>query len=350
MSLSIFPIKVTLLVPIRNESHHILTSLNSILGQDYPDRYLEVIIIDGDSIDGSYEIVNKFIASVNKFSWYLINNPERIVPKSLNKAINISTGDIIIRIDGHSGIQPNYISNCVENLINFEVDAVGGYIDTIGTSFIGNVIAIAMSSKFGVGGSEFRTSKSYTKETDSIPFPAYTRDVFIKNGLYDEEMLCNEDDEFNFRLRKKGAKLLLVDGIRTKYFCRSNFHALWVQYYRYGLWKVRILQKHPHQMSLRQFVPPAFVASLGLTLVLALFMPVFSFVFASILGAYFLVNLLASILTATKKGWQHLLLLPVVFAILHFSYGLGFLVGLVKFANRWNDKIGNVPPGKPFQP
>jgi GT2 family glycosyltransferase len=184
---------------------------------------------------------------------------------------------------------------------------------------------------------------------DSVPFPAYTREIIAKVGFYDEEMVRNQDDEYNYRIREAGGKLLLAADVQSKYYSRGSIKKLWKQYFQYGYWKVRVLQKHPRQMSLRQFVPPAFVASLIVSLIFALLIPIFWFIFAGITGVYLFSNLLASILSAANKDWQHLFLLPIVFAILHISYGLGFLVGLVKFANRWNDKIGKVPPGKPFQ-
>jgi hypothetical protein len=123
---------------------------------------------------------------------------------------------------------------------------------------------------------------------------------------------------------------------------RSSALALWKQYFQYGFWKVRVLQKHPRQMSLRQFVPPAFV----LGLLASAFMVVIPFLrpLSPILPLFYLAaNLTASLITSARKGWKHLPLLPIVFAILHLSYGLGFLAGLVRFWNRWGDKTGRTP-------
>jgi len=187
---------------------------------------------------------------------------------------------------------------------------------------------------------------------DTVPFPAYTRQIIERAGLYDEELVRNQDDEYNYRIRELGGKILLADDVRSTYFSRTSFKRLWMQYYQYGYWKVRVLQKHPRQMSPRQFVPPAFVTSLFGS-VLLLFFPFSSFIIhpsSFIPLLYLLASLLASILTVIKSAratplvtLYSLLILPLIFAILHLSYGLGFLIGLVKFWNRWGDKIGKTP-------
>jgi hypothetical protein len=160
--------------------------------------------------------------------------------------------------------------------------------------------------------------------------------------LYDEELVRNQDDEYNYRIRELGGRILLAKDVRSTYFSRSSFKHLWCQYFQYGYWKVRVLQKHPRQMSPRQFVPPAFV----LALIVSAFLAVSSVLRPLSLIVpllYLTANLLASLYTVSKRGWRYLPFLPVTFAILHLSYGAGFLVGLVKFWNRWDDKVGKTP-------
>ena len=177
---------------------------------------------------------------------------------------------------------------------------------------------------------------------DTVPFPAYKREIIERVGLYDEELIRNQDDEYNFRIRELGGKILLADDVRSTYFSRGSLKSLWKQYYQYGYWKVRVLQKHPRQMSLRQFVPPVFVLGL-LGSVILTFFPALKNLSTVLPIVYLIANLIASIVTAARKGWKYLPLLPLIFSILHLSYGSGFLVGLIKFANRWGDKVGKVP-------
>jgi len=163
---------------------------------------------------------------------------------------------------------------------------------------------------------------------------AWPRRVFEKIGMFDEELVRDQDDEFNYRLRENGGRILLCPKIKSEYTVRSTPKALWKQYYQYGFWKVRVLQKHPRQMSLRQFVPPAFILALLLSVLLA-FSSFLRPLCLAIPILYLLANLPASIYTAFQAGWQYLPLLPVIFVILHLSYGSGFLVGLFKFSGRW---------------
>lgn len=337
---------ISIILPIRNEANFIKQSLDAILAQDYPQDQIEILIADGMSTDKTREIIRAY--QQNHPQIYLINNPGRIVPTGMNLALRQAKGEIIVRVDGHCIIAPNYVSKCVHHLSNNSVDGVGGPMETIGETQLSETIALTMSSPFGVGNSAFRTTVGKTMLADTIPFPAYTRKIIEKAGLYDEELVRNQDDEYNYRIRELGGKLLLADDIRSKYYSRGSLKKLWKQYFQYGLYKIRVLQKHPKQMSLRQFIPPAFVASLFFSLILALVNPIFGVLLSLIVGMYLIANLLASILSAAKKGWQHFFILPFVYAILHVSYGLGFLIGLVRFANRWNDKIGKVPRFETF--
>ncbi len=330
---------ISIILPVRNEAKSMGVSLKNILNQINLVYSFEVIVVDGLSTDDTRYIVKEY--QQNHSNIILIDNPEKIVPIGFNKALLIAKGDIIIRIDGHTVIAPDYVANCVKLLQESEADNVGGRMNAMGTSRFGKAVAIATSTPFGVGGSRFHYSEK-EEWVDSVYMGAWKREVFEKIGLFDEELVRNQDDEFNYRLRKSGGKILLSPAIKSKYTVRSNPTALWKQYFQYGFWKVRVLQKHPGQMSVRQFIPAAFVASLFFSLILALVNPIFGVLLSLIVGMYLIANLLASILSAAKKGWQHFFLLPFVYAILHFSYGLGFLVGLVKFANRWGDKIGKV--------
>ena len=322
-------------MPVRNEAGYIERSLGSVLAQDYPLEQMEIIVADGMSTDQTRALIAGFQTRFPRLK--VIDNPGKIAPTGLNRAIAQASGDIIVRVDGHCEIAPDYLRRCVHYLQSGAADGVGGPIETIGETLSARVIATAMSSAFGVGGSAFRTIKDQTMLTDTVAFPAYTRKIIERAGPYDEELVRNQDDEYNYRLRKLGAKILLAADVQSRYYSRSTFRKVFKQYYQYGYWKVRVLQKHPRQMSLRQFVPPAFVAALLVGVLAASFLPLGAWLLAGILGCYLLANLLASARSASKSDafGSHLLLLPIVYTALHISYGLGFLVGLIKFAPRW---------------
>jgi hypothetical protein len=200
---------------------------------------------------------------------------------------------------------------------------------------VGESIAIAMSSSFGVGGSAFRTVKDRAMVVDTVAFAVYRRSAIEATGRFDEEFVRNQDDEYNYRMRAGGHQLLLTPDMRSRYYSRTSMKRLWRQYYQYGYYKVRVLQKHPRQMQPRQFVPATLVGGLLLTGVTGLVAPPARVAFAAIGGLYVAANAAASVRTAQRSGWRHLRSLPMAFGALHIGFGLGFLHGLVRFARRW---------------
>jgi hypothetical protein len=294
------------------------------------------------STDQTRAIIDNFARLYPRLPIQILDNPRGIVPTGMNIALPQAKGEIMIRVDGHCMIAHDYVRQCVDHIQKDGVDGVGGPMETIAETFLARAIAIAMSSQFGVGNSAFRTTSGKSMLVDTVPFPAYTREIIERAGPYDEELVRNQDDEYNYRIRELGGQILLAEDVRSAYFSRSSLRSLWRQYFQYGYWKVRVLQKHPRQMSPRQFVPPLFVVRLLGSAILAL-APVFRPISIAIPALYILTNLLAAMYTAAKRGWQYLPLLPFTFAILHLSYGLGFLAGLVKFWNRWGDKQGKTP-------
>jgi glycosyltransferase involved in cell wall biosynthesis len=333
---------VTVIMPVRNEGGFIRQSLDAVLEQDYPSEQITIVVADGMSDDDTRAIVREFQSRCPNI--LLVDNPGRIAPTGLNAALRHAQGDIIVRVDGHCIIQPDYIRRCVEELNRpadgegGEIVGVGGPMETIGETPTAQAIALAMSSPFGVGGSAFRTVRDREMWVDTVAFPAYRRSVMQQAGPFDEELVRNQDDEYNFRLRSMGGRILMTPSIRSRYYSRSAFRSLWKQYFQYGFWKVRVMQKHPRQMSARQFAPPLFVASLAFTILMAPIWKPARTLLRLVVGAYAAANIAASITTARKAGWRQIPPLSLAYTILHLAYGSGFLVGLVKFIRRWSNR------------
>lgn len=320
-------------MPVRNEAAYIARSLGAVLAQDYPADRLEILVVDGMSDDGTREAVLAQAAADPRVR--LLDNPAGIVPPGLNVGIGQARGEIVVRVDGHCEIAPDYVRHCVAHLLaghdGAPIEAVGGPIETIGETDEAAAIALAMSSWFGVGGSAFRTIKDRPLLVETVAFPAYRRATLQRLGPFDEEMVRNQDDEYNYRLLKSGGRILLSPDIRSRYYSRGSLRSLWRQYYQYGYWKVRVMQKHPRQMRARQFAPPAFVAGLLGSAALGLvFRP-----FRRLLGAVLALYLAANVVASLSLGREHAPRLLVIHPILHLSYGLGFLVGLAHFAGRF---------------
>ncbi len=333
---------VSVIMPVRNEADFIHQSLGALLAQDYPAENLEILVVDGLSTDDTRAFIQARQAQHPNLQ--LVDNPGHIVPTGFNVALARASGAIIIRVDGHTEIAPDYVRQCVAALQRSGADNVGGRMNAVGADAgaVRQAIALATSTPFGVGGARFHYSEQ-EEWVDTVYMGAWRREVFERLGGFDEELVRNQDDEFNYRLREQGGRILLCPSIQSRYTPRATFAGLWRQYFQYGFWKVRVMQKHPRQMQPRQFIPLGLVACvLGLALG-ALVYPPTAWLLGFVLALYGVANLAASLWTAARADWRNFPLLPLAFAILHFSYGLGFLVGLVKFSNRWGDTHGRTP-------
>lgn len=324
-------------MPIRNEAAFLSRSLGAVLEQDYPTHRLEVVLADGMSTDGTRSQIGRLAEAHPAVPVTIVDNPGQIVPTGFNEALVRAKGDVIVRVDGHTIIAPDYVRECVAALHRSGADNVGGRMDPVSEGLFGQSAAFATASRFGVGGARFHYSDR-EEWVDTVYMGAWPRQVFETIGLFDEEQVRNQDDEFNYRLRKRGGKILLSPRIKSRYYNRSTLRSLWRQYFQYGYWKVRVMQKHPVQMRPRHFVPPLFVAALLSGVTLAPFSSTWEQVFKATIFAYGVASLLALLVVGAGKPLRIALLLPATFAILHLSYGLGFLVGLIRFAGHWRDR------------
>ncbi len=328
---------VSVIMPVRNEASFIRRSLGAVLDQEYPAELVQVVVADGMSDDGTRAVVDELARAHPRHTVEIVDNPGRIVPTGFNAALARARGEVIVRVDGHTIIAPDYVAECVAALASSGADNVGGRMDAVGSGPVGEAIAIATSSPFGVGNSHFHYARGQ-RWVDTVYLGAWPREVFGRIGSFDPEMVRNQDDEFNYRLTSAGGRILLTDRIRSRYFSRASLRTVFRQYRQYGTWKVRVLQKHPRRMKARQFAPPVFVAALGSGLLLAPFSRLLRRVWLVTLGGYGLATVVASVSAARRAGWRHLPVLPAVFAALHVGYGAGFLIGLVRFWRRWRDR------------
>jgi succinoglycan biosynthesis protein ExoA len=332
---------VSVIMPIRNEERAISRVLDCLLAQDYPQDRLEILVADGMSTDNTRPVVS--IAAAGDSRIRLLDNQQQIMASGFNLGLKAARGDIIFMMGGHTEVAPDYVSTAALLLQKGLADCVGGPINTVGETDVAQAISLAMSSRFGVGGSAFRIGCRERKYVDTVAFGAYTRNIMERAGPLDEEFVRSQDDEFNYRIRKLGGRILIDPELRSRYTSRSSIRSLWRQYFQYGYWKVPVLQKHPRQMKLRQFVPAAFVLSLLVSLILGLVRPAIGGRMVVLEGgSYVLATLLVSISLACARQRRHLApVLAISFPVLHFSYGAGFLLGLAKFGIRRRPREGS---------
>ena len=319
---------VTVVVPCRNERREIESAVQSILSQESPPGGFEVIVADGMSDDGTRSILSKL--SGENYQLRIVDNPAGIVPTALNNAIRQARGNIIIRMDAHTTYAPDYIRRCVEVLTETAADNVGGPWVARGKGRVGRAISAAFGSPFCAGGARGH-DPNYSGPVDTVYLGCWRREVFKKIGSFDEELVRNQDDEFNLRLTRAGGKIWQSSKIKSWYTPRDSVAALFRQYVQYGYWKVRVIQKHKAPASFRHLVPGTFVLLIIILPLIGLAWSPGHWMWLGLLGAYAVCNTMVSLVTASGKNKKLFPLLMIVFAVFHFAYGYGFLRGIRDF-------------------
>lgn len=333
---------VSVVVPIRNERAYIARCLETLLANDYPAHQFEVLVIDGQSTDGTPEIVTEIARREPRVR--LLTNPHRDQANGLNIGIGAARGEIILRLDGHTTVEPNYIREVVAALVSHpEAWIAGGWIVTLGRTFTGQVVAAAMSSMVGVGNAMFRRG-NYEGYVDTLAFGAYWRWVFDRIGLFDGRCVPNEDDELHYRVCRAGGKLFMTARVRTTYYARSTLAQLWKQYYRYGFSRVYTLLRHRRPATLRQVVPLMFVTAWLLLLLGTMAYRPLGSGLAAYAGVYVLALSAGAIDVARRQPARIAVCVPAAFAVLHFAYGIGGLVGILWFVLLRRKPRGVTPP------
>ena len=320
---------ISLVIPLRNEEAYIGDCLRSILQQDYPLECMEILFVDGCSTDRTVAILEEAAQITPQIR--VLNNPHRTVPYAMNIGIRAAVGEYIVRLDAHSEYAPDYVSLSIETLRTVSCDNAGGMWDTRGKGYMGQAIAGALTTVFGVGNARFRLTP-HSGYVDTVPFGAFRRDLFDRIGFYDERLTRNQDNELNYRIRKNGGKIYMNENIRCTYYCRSSLAALMRNGYQNGHWNVVTMYLCPGSMGLRHFAPLAFVlATIGLPLLwLATGVSFFGSLTGLMWGAYLALNAFYSYTIAEKQGWKYLAVLPVIYPAFHFAYGVGSLSGLCR--------------------
>jgi len=321
------PIKISIIIPVFNEELYISDTIDSLLNQStsYP---FEIIIVDGISTDSTRQIVQSKINQNPVDKIKLIDNKNRIVSSGFNIGLSNSKGEIIIRVDGHSKLDKYYVENCLLVLDEVNADCVGGVTEHKSNSLIGSIIAKAQTSNFGTGGALFRKNINQGMYVDTLAFGAYKREVFKKIGGYDEELIRNQDDEFNFRLIQSGGKIWIDPRIKSFYFNRNSIRKLAKQYFQYGFYKLFVMRKRNGIASIRHIIPGFFVLGLFSSYLLKA-LNFNQFIFNSLIISYSLINIVFTILLLKKSfiNLFYLFLLFFTYFIIHFSYGIGTILG-----------------------
>jgi glycosyltransferase involved in cell wall biosynthesis len=334
---------VSVIMPVFNEEHYIERNLRDVFRQDYPADRWELIVADGMSTDRTREIVQMLQTEQPRLR--LIDNPQRIVPTGLNRAIGCARGEVIVRLDGHCEYPHDYVRQMVQLREETGADNVGGVLEPVGTSYIQRAVAAAYSCPGGLGGAALKAANgaATVREVDAVHGGCWRRERLLAVGGFDEEMVRNQDDELSFRLRKSGGRICQSLAIRVRYHVRSSLRKLFQQFAQYGYWKVRVVRKHPRQASVRHFVPTALVVVLMVGALLAPFSWWARVGWIGVTAGYgfaVAVAALAHAWSREKKLWPGIVAAVV---LMHLGYGVGFLLGWVR---AW---LGSLPTDAIFE-
>ena len=322
------PPRVSVVIPCRNERAHIEGCVRDLFAQEPVPGGIEVLVADGRSDDGTREHLLQLAAEFPGLR--MIDNPGRIVPTGLNSAIRAAKGEIVIRVDAHTRYARDYLKQCVDELARTAADNVGGPWVAKGHGYVSRAVAAAFQSPLVMGGARGHDT-AYEGYADTVYLGCWRWEAFSRFGLFDEELVRNQDDELNLRITRNGGRVWQSAKIRSEYSPRNSIRAVFRQYSQYGYWKVRVIQKHRLPASPRHLVPGAFVACMLLLAPLACLSGWARLALLIVTSAYLAANFLASAHSAARSSFTLLPILPVIVAAFQMGYGLGFLRGLLDF-------------------
>lgn len=319
---------VAIVMPALNEEDHLESAIQRLLAQDYQGDIVIVVAV-APSRDRT-EVIAAELAKRHP-SVSVVANPSGRTPSALNAAIGASQSEVVVRVDGHALIPVDYIRIGVETLNRSGADNVGGIMAASGLTPLQKAIASAMTSKFGVGGAAFHVGGT-EGEALTVYLGCFRRTALERVGGYDESMVRAQDWEMNHRIRETGGTVWFTPEMVVTYRPRSSLRSLASQYFGYGTWRREVARRYRETISLRYLAAPVLVIGLALGLVLIFVGLLASQQFLVWAGLIPLVVYLLGVIGASviSKAGLRGLLLPIVFPVMHISWGLGFLIGRAK--------------------
>ena len=336
---------MSVIIPVRNEGAALGPCLDAVLAQTYPPDSIEVIVVDAHSHDGTLEVAESYARRDARVR--VLANPVGTIPAGLNLGIRASRGDVLARVDARARLAPDYLETAVALLRTTGADNVGGPVRSVTTTAVGQALALAWSSRLGLGSASARYGDGEEHWTDTVYLGAAPRRVFESVGLYDEAISQDEDTEFNYRLRARGGRVLMSPRLRTSYVNDPSLVRIALKNFQFGACKVAVWRKHPSMLRMRHFVPPLFVAALALGPAMAWAHPMAAALWSLGVGGYAVACLSVAARSYVQRRERGALLLPIVLPLIHLSWGAGFLVGILRLLRgRPTASPGIVPGGE----
>lgn len=316
---------IAVVIPTLNEEHFIERCMDSVRHQTFPFEQMDVMVVDGGSTDKTCEIVQAY--SERYPNVRLLHNPKKIQSAAFNLGYQQSSAPILIRLDAHALYNSVYIECCVNHIQdNNSLGNVGGIwdIQPQNESLASVANALLNQSRFGIGGASYRVGAE-EGYVDTVPFGAFPRKVIDEIGGMREDLPRGEDNEYNYRIRYSGYKILLDPKIVATYFARNNISASMRQMYQNGLSIGKLAEINIDIINIRHFVPLLFVCFIILGIAISWIWIPIAKLFVGILLLYIFLDLVASIVASRRNGVVYIPLLLLLFPLIHLSYGWGTL-------------------------
>jgi succinoglycan biosynthesis protein ExoA len=322
--------QVSVIIPMRNEEGRIAGVLEDVAAQDFSGD-LEVLVADGRSTDRSLEHLRAAAAQTG-LPVVVIDNPDRLVPAGLNACLRRAKGDLIVRLDCKARYPRDYLRRLAETAELSGASNVGGVLVPEGQTTVERAVATAMDSPFGGIAWSREGSSPAPVEVDTVYCGAFRREAFIRTGSFDSSLAENHDEDFNFRLRKAGGRIVLDPGLRVSYTPPGAFGALFGRYFAYGRWKVPLMQKHRQVLSARSVAPILFVGSLSTLAAGGVRFKSMRRLLAAEAASYVVAATAFGVASIRRRREPSRDLPAVVaaFAAFHLGYGTGMLWGLAR--------------------
>ncbi len=322
---------VSVVMTVLDEERHLRAAVGRLLEQDYPGAF-EIMIAVGPSTDRTADVAAQIAAANPRVR--IVENPTGRTPNGLNAAIAATDGDVVVRIDGHAMVGADYVRTAVQTLEQTGADNVGGVMAAEGTNDFERAVALAMTSRFGVGGAAFHVG-GQAGPAPTVYLGCFRRSALARVGGYDETMVRAQDWEMNLRIRQTGGVVWFTPDLRVTYRPRHTLRALAKQYHDYGRWRREVVRRHPETVSARYLAAPVAVAAVAGGLALAATGLVTGRPALVGWGLAAPVGYAMSTLAASAVAWRSApalrpaaaARLPIVYATMHGAWGTGFLRG-----------------------
>jgi succinoglycan biosynthesis protein ExoA len=305
---------VSVIIPAREADDHIGAAVASALAQPEVD---EVVVAAADAA------TRRAAEALPDPRVKTVDNPAGTTPAALNRALAVTSGEVIVRCDAHAVLPPHYVGRILETMAATGAANVGGRQVPRGETMFEQAVAMAMVSPIGAGDARYRIGGA-PGPVDTVYLGSFSRRAIEQAGGFDETLVRNQDYELNWRLREAGGTVWFDPELAVTYRPRGSVPALWRQYFEYGFWKRVVLRRHPGSLRWRQLMPPALVAALAASVMV---LPVDRRLAAITPAAYLAVTTGTGVFDAVRTGRAAGLLEPVALWTMHLAWGTGFIAG-----------------------